>query len=226
MAEWRLIRDNPQFMSLTATMETAGLVVIGDRYDSGWKVTVDGEPAALLCVNHMLRGVELSKGSHAIELRYIPMAFVLGTRLCLSAAVILVAMLAWTYRSAFPDSPRAEVALAFRLSMYDPAGTEMCLCENLFALENSDRCASLYGSDPRICQVLRHLTGRRFDCWIQAKRQPPIMIRRIVRDFRSTSAGRQAIIGHSCLFICFIKSRTWARFCLDSSRFPNRIASR
>jgi len=94
-----LVSDNPQFMSLTATMETAGLVVIGDRYHSGWQVTVDGAPAALLCVNHVLRGVAVSKGSHTIELRYVPAAFVLGVRLLLAAAVILVAMLVWSSRS-------------------------------------------------------------------------------------------------------------------------------
>ncbi|MEI6539752.1 MAG: YfhO family protein, partial [Planctomycetota bacterium] len=94
-----LISDNPQFMSLTATMETAGLVVIGDRFDDGWKVSVDGAPAELHCVNHVLRGVAISKGSHAIELRYIPAAFVLGVRLFLAAAVILLAMLVWSCRN-------------------------------------------------------------------------------------------------------------------------------
>ena len=94
-----LISDNPQFMSLTATMETAGLVVIGDRFDDGWKATVDGEPAELLCVNHVLRGVAISKGRHAIELHYNPTAFVLGVRLFLAATVILLAMLVWSRRS-------------------------------------------------------------------------------------------------------------------------------
>ncbi len=94
-----LISDNPRFMSLTATMETAGLLVIGDRFDDGWKVTVDGEPAELLCVNHVLRGVAISKGRHAIELHYSPAAFVLGVRLFLAAAVILLAMLVWSCRN-------------------------------------------------------------------------------------------------------------------------------
>ena len=98
----QLISDNPQFMSLTASMETPGLVVIGDRHDSGWQVTVDDEPAVLLCVNHVLRGVALSKGSHTIELRYVPAAFVLGVRLFLAAAVILGAMLVWSCRRSLP----------------------------------------------------------------------------------------------------------------------------
>ncbi len=75
-----LISENPQFMSLTAKMDSAGLVVIGDRYDSGWQATVDGQPAELLCVNHVLRGIAIARGSHAIELHYIPAAFVLGVR--------------------------------------------------------------------------------------------------------------------------------------------------
>lgn len=97
-----LISENPQFMSLTANMDSAGIVVIGDRYDSGWQVTVDSEPATLLRVNHVLRGVALSRGSHTIELRYIPAAFVLGVRLFLVAAAIMLVMLVWTCRNSFP----------------------------------------------------------------------------------------------------------------------------
>jgi hypothetical protein len=91
-----LLRDNPQFMSLTASMEKEGLVVIGDRYDSGWQVTVDGKPAPLLCVNHVLRGVAVSMGSHTIELRYVPAALALGLRFCLVATAVLMAMLVWS----------------------------------------------------------------------------------------------------------------------------------
>jgi hypothetical protein len=89
-----LLRENPQFMSLTALMEKEGLVVIGDRYDSGWQVTVDGKPAPLLCVNHALRGVFVSMGSHTIELRYVPAALSMGVRLLFFATAILVVMLA------------------------------------------------------------------------------------------------------------------------------------
>jgi len=96
-----LISENPQFMSLTAKMDSAGLVVIGDRYDSGWQATVDGQPAELLRVNHVLRGIVLSGGSHAIELRYIPAAFVLGVRLFLVAAIILAVMLVWSCSNSF-----------------------------------------------------------------------------------------------------------------------------
>lgn len=91
-----LLSDNPQFLSLTATMDSAGLVVIGDRYDSGWQVTVNGKPVALHCVNHVLRGVAVPKGSHTIEFRYIPTAFVMGVRLFFIATAVLVTMLVWS----------------------------------------------------------------------------------------------------------------------------------
>lgn len=96
-----LLRENPQFMSLTALMEKEGLVVIGDRYDSGWQVTVDGKPAPLLCVNHVLRGVFVSMGSHTIELRYVPAAFAIGVRFFFVATALLMAMLVWSSLTSF-----------------------------------------------------------------------------------------------------------------------------
>ena len=96
-----LLRENPQFMSLTALMEKEGLVVIGDRYDSGWQVTVDGKPAPLLCVNHVLRGVFVSMGSHTIELRYVPAAFAIGVRFFFVATSLLMAMLVWSSLTSF-----------------------------------------------------------------------------------------------------------------------------
>ncbi len=51
-------------------MEREGLAVISAAVDPGWRVTVDGRPAATVRVNTLLVGVTVPKGYHVIDLRY------------------------------------------------------------------------------------------------------------------------------------------------------------
>ncbi|WP_459501644.1 YfhO family protein [Bacillus sp. C1] len=48
-------------------------------YDKGWKATVDGKDAKLLKLNDAFLGIELSKGTHTIELKYTSPGFMLGS---------------------------------------------------------------------------------------------------------------------------------------------------
>ena len=89
-----LISENPQFMSLTAKMDSAGLVVIGDRYDSGWQATVDGQPAELLCVNHVPGAAMRLNCTTSLRHLFWEYAFFF-------AAVILLLMLVWSCRHSF-----------------------------------------------------------------------------------------------------------------------------
>ena len=99
-----VIDEHPQRLSLVAKMETAGLVVVGDRYNSDWQATVDGKPHPLLCVNHALRGVVLSAGEHTIEMQYVPVAFARGERMLVCASVMLLALVLWSRRGLFLQS--------------------------------------------------------------------------------------------------------------------------
>ena len=70
-------------------MQSPGLVVVGDRFDAGWQVTVDGQPAPLLSVNYLVRGVVVPEGHHAITMHYRPSSFKWGVRLFFLAATLL-----------------------------------------------------------------------------------------------------------------------------------------
>ncbi|MDM5157042.1 YfhO family protein [Bacillus sp. DX1.1] len=48
-------------------------------YDKGWKATVDGKDAKLLKLNDAFLGLELSKGTHTIELKYTSPGFIVGS---------------------------------------------------------------------------------------------------------------------------------------------------
>ncbi|MEA5115598.1 MAG: YfhO family protein [Geobacteraceae bacterium] len=69
------------------------LLVLGEKYFRGWRATVDGRGAEIYPVNHVLSGVYLAKGKHAIELAYDPLPFKLGKWLTLISFGIFALML-------------------------------------------------------------------------------------------------------------------------------------
>jgi thiosulfate reductase cytochrome b subunit len=46
--------------------------LLNDRYESHWKVLVDGRPDTLLRCNFIMRGVYLPAGQHTVEFRFQP----------------------------------------------------------------------------------------------------------------------------------------------------------
>jgi hypothetical protein len=47
-------------------------LLLNDKWDPNWKVSVDGQPASLLRCNFIMRGVALSQGKHTVEFRFDP----------------------------------------------------------------------------------------------------------------------------------------------------------
>ena len=57
-------------IKLTAKAEAPSILLLNDKYDSNWKVTVDGKPSELLCCNFIMRGVFIPPGTHAVEFTF------------------------------------------------------------------------------------------------------------------------------------------------------------
>lgn len=77
-------------VTLRATLDRRGLVVLDDALLAGWSVRVDGRPAAPLHVDGVLRGVVVPAGRHTVEWRYA----VPGLRLGLLVSALTLAALA------------------------------------------------------------------------------------------------------------------------------------
>ena len=60
----------PKRIQLKANATASSLLLLNDKFDTRWKVTVDGTPAPLLRCNFFMRGVELKPGQHTVEFRY------------------------------------------------------------------------------------------------------------------------------------------------------------
>lgn len=77
-------------LSGTITTEKGGVMMTSIPYDPGWKVFVDGVETDITEVKDTFLGVELTPGTHTIELRFMPQGLVLGGLItALSLAMLL-----------------------------------------------------------------------------------------------------------------------------------------
>ena len=59
-------------------------------YEKGWKVTVDGCPVKAFKIFDALTGIEISKGEHVVEMKYIPSGFIVGSIISFGTVILLV----------------------------------------------------------------------------------------------------------------------------------------
>jgi uncharacterized membrane protein YfhO len=85
-----IVQEIPTRLTLSLRMETAGLLVLADLWDKGWRAYLDGTPVPILRADHAVRGVVVSKESKALEFRYQPASFALGLKLTALAAAFLL----------------------------------------------------------------------------------------------------------------------------------------
>lgn len=57
---------------LKADSAVASILLLNDHYEPDWKVFVDGQRAKLLRCNFIMRGVQLSPGTHQVEFKFQP----------------------------------------------------------------------------------------------------------------------------------------------------------
>ena len=57
----------PKRIVLQAKASSAAVLLLDDRFESNWKVSVDGKPEKLLRCNYLMRGVYLQAGPHTVE---------------------------------------------------------------------------------------------------------------------------------------------------------------
>ena len=68
----------PKKMTLDADVKAPAILMTGDHFDPDWKVFVDGRPEKLLQCDFLMRGVQLSPGTHHVEFQYKPSTGWLG----------------------------------------------------------------------------------------------------------------------------------------------------
>lgn len=66
------------------------IVCIAAPYSGGWHAQIDGKPAKIYKINDMFMGVEVSKGTHLLELDYCTEGFKCGTFISLFTLFIII----------------------------------------------------------------------------------------------------------------------------------------
>jgi hypothetical protein len=80
----RIVDYAPERIALNVSSAAAGLLVLSEVNYPGWKVFVDGQPAAPYVVDHLLRGVAVPAGEHTVEWRYGSDASAIGLAITLT----------------------------------------------------------------------------------------------------------------------------------------------
>ena len=78
---------------VSANVPQNAMLVLGEKYYRGWKATVDGKPAEIQPVDHILRGVYLTPGNHKVEFGFDPLPFKIGKWLTLASFAFFAVML-------------------------------------------------------------------------------------------------------------------------------------
>jgi len=78
--------------------EAGGYVVMLDSFSDDWRATADGQPATIVRANGLFRAVRLNPGSHVVEFRYRPRAFLAGAAVSAAALAMVLALLVWPAR--------------------------------------------------------------------------------------------------------------------------------
>lgn len=94
-----LIKDEPEEVILETDSPTGGLVILNDRMDIGWSVTVDDQPAPPLYANFLFRGVSVPAGRHIVAWHYQCPGLRTGIYVSVATLVCLFACLAVSHRS-------------------------------------------------------------------------------------------------------------------------------
>ena len=86
----QILEEIPTRVTVAMRMETPGLLVLADRWDTGWKAYLNGKRVSILRTNHAVRGVVVPAGEGTVQFRYEPASFTWGLRLCAGAVLVLL----------------------------------------------------------------------------------------------------------------------------------------
>ncbi|GAW68889.1 membrane protein [Geoanaerobacter pelophilus] len=89
----RVVRYEGERIDLDASVAMNSLLVMGEKYYRGWRATVDGKLTEIYPVNHVLRGVYLTPGTHKVEFVFDPLPFKIGKYLTLVSFAVFAVFL-------------------------------------------------------------------------------------------------------------------------------------
>ncbi len=101
-----LLDRSPARWRLRSASTGAGMLVVSESYDPGWRARIDGVDATVIPADGLVLGVHVPDGDHVVELVWRPVHFRLTLLLCGAALLVCALIAAVTLRrSAQADRP-------------------------------------------------------------------------------------------------------------------------
>lgn len=88
----KVVRHGANRVTIRATMACRGMVILGDSYYPGWRAKVDGRTVPVHEAFGVLRGVVVERGTHEIDMRYLPVSFLGGGVLTALGLAVVIAL--------------------------------------------------------------------------------------------------------------------------------------
>jgi len=85
----------PKRVELKANASAPSVLLLNDKFDPGWKVSVDGKLATLLRCNFLMRGVQLPSGQHTVVFSYQPTSKIFYVSLGATLFGLLLCLIVW-----------------------------------------------------------------------------------------------------------------------------------
>lgn len=104
-----LVSYTPRNLTYSVTNASPGVLLLSERFDPRWRVSVDGASSTVLVCNGVFRGVHLPAGSHRVEFVFQPRVYTLW----ISGAAVLAGLLLLGTLSFIPG-PRTAPESALR----------------------------------------------------------------------------------------------------------------
>lgn len=95
----------PKRIVFSAKANAPSVMLLNDKHDPNWQVTVDGQPAELLRCNYIMRGVFLEPGEHTVEFQFRPPVDALYISLVAIAFGLLLTGIAVVTIRKWPGAP-------------------------------------------------------------------------------------------------------------------------
>jgi len=104
----KIVDELPSHVTIEYDLRTAGLVVLSDLWDRGWRARINGVAAPIVRVNHAFRGVIAPAGRGVIQFDYAPASLSIGVAFAGTAAVVLAIWGLMFRRSFGPSSTHSR----------------------------------------------------------------------------------------------------------------------
>jgi hypothetical protein len=98
----RYRRPGPSHIVLDAKMKKAGVIVVSEGWDPGWRAAIDGVNTPVYPCDIALMGFQVPSGTHRVDLVFRPQSWSLAVALWLSGLVAVVGLLAAGRRRSQP----------------------------------------------------------------------------------------------------------------------------